>query len=308
MVKLNGEPLIGTFGKYDKASFSHDLLICKNETVKLDRFQLPHRYRHKGYGPKILNHLLQLYKRAGCEKVIVPSPNSQGTKCYKKVGFVPNAMRTLEFNFKDTTTGQDELSQGNRSPDIDPQRILINWSLPAESSSECSPDCSPEKTGQDELSQGNRTQSEDVASRKTSTTISQSAGSQPAFKPRGKPREGFTWGEDMDLTDTSIRNPTGSPGEAELSQGENGDDELSQGEDEAVESESDFSGSCASLESSDDIDGGKTSFECDDDTSSSRRHLFLQKTSGTSTSGYTVQITIVAEATKSLRREYPKLN
>ena len=128
MVKLNGKPLIGTFGKYDKASFSHDLLICKNETVKLDRFQLPHHYRHKGYGPKILKHLLELYKRAGCEKVIVPSPNSQGTKCYKKVGFVRNAMRTLEFNFKDTTAGQDELSQGNRWSDIDSRRTLIKWS------------------------------------------------------------------------------------------------------------------------------------------------------------------------------------
>ena len=115
-----------------------------------------------------------------------------------------------------------------------------------------------------------------MARRKTSTTVSQSAGSQPAFKPRGKPREGFTWGEDIDLTDTSIRNPTGSPGKAELSQSEDGDDELSQGEDEAVESESDFSGSCASFESSDDIDGGKTCSECDDDTSSSRRHIIIK--------------------------------
>lgn len=147
----------------------------------------------------------------------------------------------FDANFKTARGSPRKRRRYNSSQDIDSRRTLLSWSS-ADMSSDCSPDCSPEKAGRDELSQGNRTQSEDVARRKTSTTVSQSAGSQPAFKPRGKPREGFTWGEDIDLTDTSIRNPTGSPGKAELSQSEDGDDELSQGEDEAVESESDFPG------------------------------------------------------------------
>ena len=105
VVSLNGSPLIGDFGKFDKASFSHNLVRCKNQTVKLDRFQLPRHLRYKGYGPKILNHLLSLYKEAGCSRISVPSPTPSGTKCYEKVGFTRNALQTLELKFRHGAEG-----------------------------------------------------------------------------------------------------------------------------------------------------------------------------------------------------------
>ena len=111
VVKLNGSPLLGDFGRFDKASFSHDLTRCKDETVKLDRFQLPGHLRYKGYGPKILKHLLSLYKEAGCLKIVVPSPTPSGTKCYEKVGFTRNALKTLEMNFRHGASSATESAQ-----------------------------------------------------------------------------------------------------------------------------------------------------------------------------------------------------
>ena len=99
-MKLNGIALIGDFKKFDKASFSHGLNCCENQTIKLDRFQLPPHLRYKGHGPRILRHLLVLYKRAGCAKILVPSPTTEGTKLYEKVGFKRNALNTLEINLK----------------------------------------------------------------------------------------------------------------------------------------------------------------------------------------------------------------
>ena len=105
VVSLNGLPLIGDFGRFDKASFSHNLARCENETVRLDRFQLPNSLRYKGYGPKILKHLLSLYKDAGCSSISVPSPTTSGTKCYEKVGFTRNALKTLELTFRHGAEG-----------------------------------------------------------------------------------------------------------------------------------------------------------------------------------------------------------
>ena len=122
VVNLNDEPLFGGFRQFDKASFSHSLDRCRNQTVKMDRFQLPPHLRYKGYGPKALAHLLQLYKEAGCTKIICPSPTPQGAKCYLKVGFSRNALGTLEFNFA-SMMSDPQFEEGKCSPRADCVRV-----------------------------------------------------------------------------------------------------------------------------------------------------------------------------------------
>ena len=121
VVRLNGMPVTGTFGSYDKASFSHDLHQCKNERVKLDRLQLPRHCRYRGLGPKILYHLLRLYKNAGALAVTVPSPSNPGRKCYKKFGFRKNLMNTLEMDLKEwkpIPPGEAESTQSEDVADV----------------------------------------------------------------------------------------------------------------------------------------------------------------------------------------------
>ena len=79
-VTINGECLC------DKASFSCSVENSRGETVHIDKFGIAHDMRYKGWGPKALSVIIELYRAAGCFAIDVPAPNTQGTKCYKKCG------------------------------------------------------------------------------------------------------------------------------------------------------------------------------------------------------------------------------
>ena len=93
-------PTHGTLRREDRASFSHSTLLCQNEQVKIDRFQLPVAQQGKGYGTCILNHLLGFYEKAGCSSLVIPAAvGTKGRNCYKKCGFKKNVMGTLAVQF-----------------------------------------------------------------------------------------------------------------------------------------------------------------------------------------------------------------
>ena len=127
VITLNGVALTGWQGRYDKVSLSHDLHRCNNETVKLDRFQLPASSRYQGLGPKILNHVFRLYKNAGAAVVLVPCPSEQGRKCYKKFGFRKNAMNTYALsmdNFKPVDHDHERENELTPSEDMQPVEVV----------------------------------------------------------------------------------------------------------------------------------------------------------------------------------------
>ena len=57
------------------------------ENVKIERFQVRHKYRKKGYGRRVMNELIRIYSKAKALSLSVPAPTSDGIKFYKKCGF-----------------------------------------------------------------------------------------------------------------------------------------------------------------------------------------------------------------------------
>ena len=87
IVAVNGVTVIGASEKWDKAVFSGSPATSEGTTVFIHRFQLPEVQRYQGLGPRALQHILNLYREAGCVAVEVAAPTPEGKRCYSKLGF-----------------------------------------------------------------------------------------------------------------------------------------------------------------------------------------------------------------------------
>lgn len=72
----------------DAVSLNHTPQDSCGRYVKIDRFQVRKQFRKLGFGTLIMNELVRLYLRSGALKFVVPVATAQGSRFYRKFGFV----------------------------------------------------------------------------------------------------------------------------------------------------------------------------------------------------------------------------
>ena len=111
-----------------KSSFSCSVEASRGETVHLDGFAIQTTMRFKGWGPRVLTKLIEMYRKGGCLAIDVPAPNRAGTSCYKKVGMRSSGglslrmeLNTLSLSssFKTRSQRQEQLQQQQQQHGVD---------------------------------------------------------------------------------------------------------------------------------------------------------------------------------------------
>ena len=111
-----------------KSSFSCSVEASRGETVHLDGFAIQDTMRFKGWGPRVLTKLIEMYRKGGCLAIDVPAPNRAGTQCYRKVGMRSSGGLSLRMelntsnlssSFKTRAQRQEQQQQQQHGVDSD---------------------------------------------------------------------------------------------------------------------------------------------------------------------------------------------
>jgi hypothetical protein len=94
-----------------KTSFSLPLQECLGKEVRITQHALYDHEHGRGFGADGLRHVLQLYQAAGAVAVLVKSPNSKCSECFKKCGMVWQGGNEFRVLFNQQSGAEEESTE-----------------------------------------------------------------------------------------------------------------------------------------------------------------------------------------------------